>query len=291
MGAVLRPRLTGSRVRRALLAFFLLDETFGFAVAAGDAAEPKGGDRGRRPSARCSSPGSSVMWPGARARWWGCWGRASGGGRRGGRDLSRPLRRSRVAGRPRRGDAVRAVAAAILTVGHRARGARPARRRARDRQPRGRAPRAQAVTPLVLAAIAALTYLSRATSLVFLPPPRGHFAAVLARMPAPIFASLAALTLVGADGSPAAVPVLCASGRSPAGRAAALARGLAAGRARRLRGRSRRLQLKVTMWSCASPVVEVFDTRAPPVTDATSAAVRFTCACGRARRPSRRGRA
>ena len=34
MGAVLRPRIGGSRVRRAGLAFTLLDETFGFAVAA-----------------------------------------------------------------------------------------------------------------------------------------------------------------------------------------------------------------------------------------------------------------
>jgi predicted branched-subunit amino acid permease len=34
MGAVLRPRIGGSRLRRAGLAFTLLDETFGFAVAA-----------------------------------------------------------------------------------------------------------------------------------------------------------------------------------------------------------------------------------------------------------------
>jgi predicted branched-subunit amino acid permease len=42
MGAVLRPRMPGSAARRAALAFFLLDETFGFAVAAGDAAEREG---------------------------------------------------------------------------------------------------------------------------------------------------------------------------------------------------------------------------------------------------------
>ena len=42
MGAVLRPRISGSRLRRAAVAFFLLDETFGFAVAAGDAAEREG---------------------------------------------------------------------------------------------------------------------------------------------------------------------------------------------------------------------------------------------------------
>jgi predicted branched-subunit amino acid permease len=42
MGAVLRPRIGGSRWRRAALAFFLLDETFGFSVAAGDLAERNG---------------------------------------------------------------------------------------------------------------------------------------------------------------------------------------------------------------------------------------------------------
>ena len=42
LGAVLRPRIEGSRLRRAALAFFLVDETFGFAVAAGHAAERAG---------------------------------------------------------------------------------------------------------------------------------------------------------------------------------------------------------------------------------------------------------
>jgi 4-azaleucine resistance transporter AzlC len=42
LGAVLRPRLEASRWRRAALAFFLVDETFGFAVAAGHAAERAG---------------------------------------------------------------------------------------------------------------------------------------------------------------------------------------------------------------------------------------------------------
>lgn len=67
------------------------------------------------------------------------------------------------------------------------------------------------MSPLVLAAIAAITYASRAAALVFLPPPRGRFGAVLARMPGPIFASLAALTLLGADRALAAAPVLCAA--------------------------------------------------------------------------------
>jgi predicted branched-subunit amino acid permease len=40
--AVLRPRIGGSRLRRAALAFLLVDETFGFAVAAGDSADRDG---------------------------------------------------------------------------------------------------------------------------------------------------------------------------------------------------------------------------------------------------------
>jgi hypothetical protein len=52
------------------------------------------------------------------------------------------------------------------------------------------------MSPLVLAAIAILTYASRAAALVFMPHPRGSFAAVLARMPGPIFSGLATLALV-----------------------------------------------------------------------------------------------
>jgi predicted branched-subunit amino acid permease len=42
LGAVLRPRVGGSRLRRAALAFFLVDETFGFAISAGEAAGREG---------------------------------------------------------------------------------------------------------------------------------------------------------------------------------------------------------------------------------------------------------
>jgi len=42
LGAVLRARLGGPRRRRAGLAFFLLDETFGFAIAEGNAADREG---------------------------------------------------------------------------------------------------------------------------------------------------------------------------------------------------------------------------------------------------------
>jgi predicted branched-subunit amino acid permease len=41
LGAALRPRFESGSLRRALLAFFLVDETFGFAIAAGNAAEER----------------------------------------------------------------------------------------------------------------------------------------------------------------------------------------------------------------------------------------------------------
>lgn len=41
LGAALRSRFESGRLRRALLAFFLVDETFGFAIAAGNVAAPR----------------------------------------------------------------------------------------------------------------------------------------------------------------------------------------------------------------------------------------------------------
>jgi 4-azaleucine resistance transporter AzlC len=41
LGAALRARFESGPWRRALLAFFLVDETFGFAIAAGNAADPR----------------------------------------------------------------------------------------------------------------------------------------------------------------------------------------------------------------------------------------------------------
>jgi predicted branched-subunit amino acid permease len=40
LGAVLRPKLSESRLRRALLSWFLIDESFGLALAAGEDSEP-----------------------------------------------------------------------------------------------------------------------------------------------------------------------------------------------------------------------------------------------------------
>lgn len=63
----------------------------------------------------------------------------------------------------------------------------------------------------VLLALAVLTYGTRALSLVVLPPPGGHWAAYLQRVPAPLFAALAALYVVGPGGQPASAEVLAAS--------------------------------------------------------------------------------
>jgi branched-subunit amino acid transport protein len=51
--------------------------------------------------------------------------------------------------------------------------------------------------------IALITYGSRALALVFMPDPSPRVRAVLERLPAPLFASLAAISLVR-DGGPAA---------------------------------------------------------------------------------------
>jgi hypothetical protein len=67
------------------------------------------------------------------------------------------------------------------------------------------------VSPLVLIAIALITYGSRAAAVVLLPRPGRAFEAVLARMPAPIFASLATATLLGDGGSLVAGPTLWAA--------------------------------------------------------------------------------
>jgi hypothetical protein len=67
------------------------------------------------------------------------------------------------------------------------------------------------VSPPLLAAIALITYASRALALVVLPRPGTRLEAVLARMPAPIFASLAMSTLIGDDRALAATPILWAA--------------------------------------------------------------------------------
>ena len=64
--------------------------------------------------------------------------------------------------------------------------------------------------PLLLV-IALLTYASRAISMVLLPRPRGWVEATLSRTPAPLFASLAALSLLGDGGGLAGWPTLGAA--------------------------------------------------------------------------------
>lgn len=63
----------------------------------------------------------------------------------------------------------------------------------------------------LIVAIALITYASRAVSLLVLPRPSARVEAVLARMPAPIFASLATLTLIGEGGRIASLPVIAAA--------------------------------------------------------------------------------
>ena len=59
--------------------------------------------------------------------------------------------------------------------------------------------------------LAALTFGSRALALAVLPCPSGRLQTLLERVPAPLFAGLAAVSLVDAEGSLAAAPVLTAT--------------------------------------------------------------------------------
>jgi branched-subunit amino acid transport protein len=83
----------------------------------------------------------------------------------------------------------------------------------------------------VFAAIAVITYLSRAAALVWLGRPDGRVEEVLSRMPAPIFAGLAAVSLIGDDGGLGAdLPMLlAAAGALIAGVRRSLAWSLAGG--------------------------------------------------------------
>jgi hypothetical protein len=67
------------------------------------------------------------------------------------------------------------------------------------------------MSPLLLAAIALVTYASRAAAVVFLPRPTGRFERTLGRMPAPIFASLATLALITPERTLVGGPVLVAA--------------------------------------------------------------------------------
>jgi hypothetical protein len=62
----------------------------------------------------------------------------------------------------------------------------------------------------LIAVLTLLTYGSRAASMVLLPAPPPRVAAVLDRMPAPLFAGLAAIALIEEDQSIAPLPTIAA---------------------------------------------------------------------------------
>jgi branched-subunit amino acid transport protein len=68
------------------------------------------------------------------------------------------------------------------------------------------------VSPELILVVAAITYGSRALALAFLPPLPPRLARLFDRMPAPLFAGLAAQALVGPGGQVAAPDVLAAAG-------------------------------------------------------------------------------
>lgn len=69
------------------------------------------------------------------------------------------------------------------------------------------------MTVTLLLAVAAITFGSRVAALAVLPEPRGAVARLTQRLPAPLFAALAAVSLAGADGladPPVVAATVCA---------------------------------------------------------------------------------
>jgi branched-subunit amino acid transport protein len=67
------------------------------------------------------------------------------------------------------------------------------------------------VNLLIVVALAAITYVSRAAAVLFLPPPSPRLQVLLERIPAPVFAGLATLSLITPNGSLADTPTLGAA--------------------------------------------------------------------------------
>jgi branched-subunit amino acid transport protein len=67
------------------------------------------------------------------------------------------------------------------------------------------------MTPLLLAGLAAITYGSRLAAMAALPRPTGGVEAMLARVPAAIFAGLATLSLITPERSAVEAPILLAA--------------------------------------------------------------------------------
>lgn len=67
------------------------------------------------------------------------------------------------------------------------------------------------MTLLTAAALAAITYGSRLGAMVLLPRPSGRLEAILSRVPAAIFASLATLSLITPERQVVELPVLVAT--------------------------------------------------------------------------------
>jgi hypothetical protein len=67
---------------------------------------------------------------------------------------------------------------------------------------------------VVVAAVAVITVGSRIVATALLPPPDGAIAEIVRRLPAPLFAAMAALSLVGSD--PPGTPALVATGAAVA---------------------------------------------------------------------------
>ena len=202
LGAALRPQLSTSRLRRAVLGWFLVDESFGLAVAAG------------RDAARVLALSGAICYLGWQV------GTLLG------------VAGAQVVSLEDFASAIFPVLFVGLAVDHRAwersgpaghrRGRdRPRRRAARPRSPavpadRGRAHRggpgqAPVMSYELIALVALITYGSRMAALALLPPMPPRIAIVLERMPPALFAGLATTSVLTSDGSIGAPSVLVAT--------------------------------------------------------------------------------
>jgi branched-subunit amino acid transport protein len=75
------------------------------------------------------------------------------------------------------------------------------------------------VSAKTIALLAALTYGSRALPMIVLPPPSSRLRAALDRIPAPLFAGLAAISLIDSDGAVVSGPILLAAAGAVVGAA------------------------------------------------------------------------
>ena len=246
MGAVLRSSLGQSRLKRALLAWFLLDESFGFTMVA--ASRTPSGEGRIQVAERTSAGHRPVL-----LRVWlaGTALGILGAGVQGLEDVAVALfpvlfialaaltaRTLSLAARALMAAGITAVIAFTLPQWS---ALAPVVAGLLVAIPNDPARRVGPMTPLLLGAVAAITYGSRLAAMAVLPRPSGRIETTLERVVPAIFASIATLSLITDQPALGGGTDPAGGRRRPAGCAASLVRPLPGGRAGRLLGGGARL--------------------------------------------------